>query len=375
MLLADMGADVIKVEKLPGGDDTRSYSEPQVNGESAAFMILNRNKRGMAVNLKKPGGLEVVKKLLLTADVVTENYRKGTLEKLGLGWDVLHQLNPRLVYCAISGYGRTGPYADKGGFDLIAQGVAGLMSVTGEPGGPPVKSGTPIADINAGIFAALGIVSALFARGTTGRGQMVDTSLMEAGVQQMYWQAAIHFATGVNPGPSGSAHILTAPYQAFPTADGWINLGGANQSNWERIVRAIGMPELAADERFRTNTDRMRNLKTLVPILGDALKKKPSAHWISVFEAEGVPVGPVNKTSDMVSDPQVKAREMVIEVDHPKAGRVKAIGHPVKFSETKVEASRPAPLLGQHTREVLKDLGYDDARIDELAKEGAVQCA
>ncbi|HEX6633430.1 MAG TPA: CoA transferase [Usitatibacter sp.] len=375
MLLADMGADVIKVEKLPGGDDTRSYSEPQVNGESAAFMILNRNKRGIAVNLKKPGGLEVVKKLLSTADVVTENYRKGTLDKLGLGWDVLHELNPRLVYCAISGYGRTGPYADKGGFDLIAQGVAGLMSVTGEPGGPPVKSGTPIADINAGIFASLGIVSALFARNTTGRGQMVDTSLMEAGVQQMYWQAAIHFATGANPGPSGSAHILTAPYQAFPTADGWINLGGANQSNWERIVRAIGMPELAADERFRNNTERMRNLKALVPILGDALKKKPSAHWISVFEAEGVPVGPVNKTSDMVSDPQVKAREMVIEVEHPKAGRVKAIGHPVKFSETKVEASRPAPLLGQHTREVLKDLGYDDARIDALAQEGAVQCA
>jgi crotonobetainyl-CoA:carnitine CoA-transferase CaiB-like acyl-CoA transferase len=375
MLLADMGADVIKVEKLPGGDDTRSYSEPQVNGESAAFMILNRNKRGIAVNLKKPGGLEVVKKLLSTADVVTENYRKGTLDKLGLGWDLLHELNPRLVYCAISGYGRTGPYADKGGFDLIAQGVAGLMSVTGEPGGPPVKSGTPIADINAGIFASLGIVSALFARNTTGRGQMVDTSLMEAGVQQMYWQAAIHFATGANPGPSGSAHILTAPYQAFPTADGWINLGGANQSNWERIVRAIGMPELAADERFRNNTERMRNLKALVPILGDALKKKTSAHWISVFEAEGVPVGPVNKTSDMVSDPQVKAREMVIEVEHPKAGRVKAIGHPVKFSETKVEASRPAPLLGQHTREVLKDLGYDDARIDALAQEGAVQCA
>jgi crotonobetainyl-CoA:carnitine CoA-transferase CaiB-like acyl-CoA transferase len=375
MLLADMGADVIKVEKLPGGDDTRSYSEPQVNGESAAFMILNRNKRGIAVNLKKPGGLEVVKKLLATADVVTENYRKGTLDKLGLGWDVLHELNPRLVYCAISGYGRTGPYANKGGFDLIAQGVAGLMSVTGEPGGPPVKSGTPIADINAGIFAALGIVSALFARDTTGRGQMIDTSLMEAGIQQMYWQAAIHFATGANPGPSGSAHILTAPYQAFPTADGWINLGGANQSNWERIVRAIGMPELATDERFRNNTERMRNLKTLVPILGDALKKKPSAHWISVFEAEGVPVGPVNKTSDMVSDPQVKAREMVIEVDHPKAGRVKAIGHPVKFSETKVEASRPAPLLGQHTRDVLKDLGYDDARIDALAREGAIECA
>lgn len=375
MLLADMGADVIKVEKLPGGDDTRSYSEPQVKGESAAFMILNRNKLGMAVNLKTPGGLEVVKKLLATADVVTENYRKGTLEKLGLGYEVLRELNPRLVYCAISGYGRTGPYADKGGFDLIAQGVSGIMSVTGEPGGPPVKSGTPIADINAGIFAALGIVSALFARNATGRGQMVDTSLMEAGIQQMYWQSAIYFATGVNPGPSGSAHILTAPYQAFPTADGWINVGGANQSNWERIVKAIGMPELAADERFRTNTDRMRNLQALVPILGAALKKQPSAHWVAVFEAQGVPVGPVNKTSDMAADPQVLAREMVIEVDHPKAGRVKAIGHPVKFSETRAESKRPAPLLGQHTREVLADLGYDDARIDELAREGAIQCA
>jgi crotonobetainyl-CoA:carnitine CoA-transferase CaiB-like acyl-CoA transferase len=375
MLLADMGADVIKVEKLPGGDDTRSYSEPQIRGESAAFMILNRNKRGIAVNLKTPGGLEVVKRLLADADVVTENYRKGTLEKLGLGYEVLQKLNPRLVYCAISGYGRTGPYADKGGFDLIAQGFAGIMSVTGEPGGPPVKSGTSIADINAGIFAALGIVSALLARSRTGRGQMVETSLMEAGIQQMYWQAAIYFATGVNPGPTGSAHILTAPYQAFPTADGWINLGGANQPNWERIVKAIGKPELAADPRFKTNTDRMRNLSALTPILGEALRTRPSAHWIAELEAAGVPVGPVNKTGDMLADPQVKARDMVVEVDHPKAGRVKALGHPVKFSETPGEMKRPAPLLGQHTREVLGGLGYSAAQIDALVKEGAVHCA
>ncbi|HEX3097361.1 MAG TPA: CoA transferase [Usitatibacter sp.] len=375
MLLADMGADVIKVEKLPGGDDTRSYSEPQVKGESAAFMILNRGKRGIAVNLKTAGGLEVVKRLLADADVVTENYRKGTLEKLGLGYDVLQKLNPRLVYCAISGYGRTGPYADKGGFDLIAQGFAGLMSITGEPGGPPVKSGTPVADINAGIFAALGIVSALLARARTGRGQMVETSLMEAGIQQTYWQAAIYFATGVNPGPSGSAHILTAPYQAFPTADGWINLGGANQSNWERIVKAIGMPELGADARFRTNTDRMRNLAALTPLLADALKKKPSAHWIAEFEAAGVPVGPVNRIGDMLADPQVKARDMVVETEHPKAGRVKGIGHPIKFSDTPGEMTRPAPLLGQHTREVLGGLGYSAAEIEALERDGAVHCA
>jgi len=375
MLLADMGADVIKVEKLPGGDDTRSYSEPQVKGESAAFMMLNRGKRGIAVNLKTAGGLEVVKRLLADADVVTENYRKGTLEKLGLGYDVLRELNPRLVYCAISGYGRTGPYADKGGFDLIAQGFAGLMSITGEPGGPPVKSGTPVADINAGIFAALGIVSALLARARTGRGQMVETSLMEAGIQQTYWQAAIYFATGVNPGPSGSAHILTAPYQAFPTADGWINLGGANQSNWERIVKAIGMPELTADPRFATNTDRMRNLAVLTPLLGDALRKEPSAHWIAEFEAAGVPVGPVNRIGDMLADPQVQARDMVVETEHPKAGRVKGIGHPIKFTDTPGGARRPAPLLGEHTRDVLGGLGYSAAEIDALARDGAVLCA
>src|SRR5215831_18422245 len=232
LMLADLGADVVKVEKLPGGDDTRRYHEPAIHGEPASFMMLNRNKRSLAVDLKAPGGVDVVKRLLAGADVVLENYRKGTLDKLGLGYDVLRQLNPRLVYCAVSGYGRTGPYADKGGFDLIAQGFAGIMSITGEPGGPPAKSGTPIADINAGILAALGIVAALHAREKTGRGQVVETSLMEAAIQQTYWQAAIYFATGVNPGPSGSAHLLTAPYQAFPTQDGWINIGGANQSNW-----------------------------------------------------------------------------------------------------------------------------------------------
>ena len=372
MLLADMGADVIKVEKLPGGDDTRSYTQPSIHGESAAFMILNRNKRGIAVNLKKAGGLEVVKRLLADADVVTENYRKGTLEKLGLGYDVLEKLNPRLIYCAVSGYGRTGPYAGKGGFDLIAQGFAGIMSITGEPGGPPAKSGTSIADINAGILAALGIVSALVSRATTGRGQVVETSLMEAAIQQTYWQSAIFFATGENSGPTGSAHILTAPYQAFPTADGWINVGGANQSNWERIVKVIGRPELAADPRFLTNGDRMRNLAALTPLIAERLRARPSADWVREFEAAGVPVGPVNTIGQMLADPQVAAREMVVEVDHAKAGRVKALGLPIKFSETPGAVTRGAPTFGQHTREVLSGLGYSDADIDRLARAGAV---
>ena len=372
MLLADMGADVIKVEKLPGGDDTRSYTQPSIGSESAAFMVLNRNKRGIAVNLKTPGGLEVVKKLLADADVVTENYRKGTLEKLGLGYEVLQELNPRLVYCAISGYGRSGPYADKPGFDLILQGFAGIMSVTGEPGRQPVKSGTSIADINAGILAALGIVSALQARSRTGRGQMVETSLMEAAVQQMYWQAAIHFATGVSSGPTGSAHILTAPYQAFPTADGWINIGGANQPNWERIARAIGRPELIDDPRFRTNGDRMQNLDSLVPLVSERTRTRSSAEWIAEFEAAGVPVGPINNIGQVLADPQVKARDMVVEVEHSRLGTTKATGLPIKFSETPGKVARGAPTLGEHTDEVLAAHGYSPERIRELRSEGAV---
>jgi crotonobetainyl-CoA:carnitine CoA-transferase CaiB-like acyl-CoA transferase len=375
LMLADLGADVIKVEKLPAGDDTRAYSDPAIHGEPASFMILNRNKRSLAVDLKTPGGLEVVRRLLAGADVLIENYRKGTLDRLGLGWDVLHQLNPRLVYCAISGYGRTGPYADKGGFDLIAQGFAGIMSITGEPGGPPAKSGTSIADINAGILAALGIVSALLARATTGRGQLVETSLMEAAVQQTYWQAAIFFATGINAGPTGSAHILTAPYQAFATADGWINIGGANHANWERITRVIGRPELTADPRFATNGARMRHLDELVALIAEPLRTRPSADWIRAFEAEGVPVGPVNRIGDMLADPQVAAREMVLEVDHPRAGRTRALGMPIKFSDARADMTRPAPLLGQHSRELLDELGYSAAEIEALQRAGAVLLA
>jgi crotonobetainyl-CoA:carnitine CoA-transferase CaiB-like acyl-CoA transferase len=373
LLLADMGADVIKLEKLPGGDDARSYVEPSIHGEPASFMILNRNKRSLAVDLKAPGGLGVARRLLADADVVIENYRKGTLDRLGLGYDVLHALNPRLVYCAVSGYGRTGPYADKGGFDLIAQGFAGIMSVTGHPGGPPAKAGTSIADINAGILAALGIVSALLARATTGRGQLVETSLMEAAIQQTYWQSAAFFATGESPGPTGSAHLLTAPYQAFATRDGWINLGGANQANWERIAKVIGRPELVADPRFATNQDRMQNLAALTALVGDALRERPSADWIRDFEAAGVPVGPVNRIGDMLADPQVAARDMVLEVDHPRAGRTRALGMPIKFSDARADLTRPAPLLGQHTREILEALGYSAAEIEALQRAGAVR--
>jgi crotonobetainyl-CoA:carnitine CoA-transferase CaiB-like acyl-CoA transferase len=373
MMLADMGADVIKVEKLPGGDDSRGYREPRVNGVSAPFMILNRNKRGIALNLKHEKGREVLLRLVEDADVLTENYRLGTLEKLGLGYDVLSSVNPGLIYCAVSGYGRTGPYADKGGFDLIAQGFAGLMSITGEPGGPPAKTGNSVADINAGILAVAGICAAYAHKLKTGRGQVVDTSLMEAALQQTYWHAAIQFATGHSPGPTGSAHILTAPYQAFRAKDGWINIGGANQANWERIAEVLGHVEWREDPRFRTNSDRMQNLEALTAAMDEVLVTRTRAEWIEAFDAAGVPVGPVQSIGEALTHPQTLARGMVVDLVHPQAGPTKAIGCPLHFSETPTAVTRPAPLLGEHTREVLRDCGYGDDEIDALVLEGVVE--
>ncbi|MCS6944212.1 MAG: CoA transferase [Sutterellaceae bacterium] len=375
MMLADMGADVIKVEKLPGGDDARGYAEPRVNGVSAPFLMLNRNKRGIALNLKHPQGREVLLRLVKDADVLIENYRRGTLEKLGLGYDVLAQANPGLIYCAISGYGRTGPYADRGGFDLIAQGFAGLMSITGEPGGPPLKTGNPVADINAGILAAAGICAAYAHKLRTGQGQIVDTSLLEAALQQTYWHAAIYFATGESPGPSGSAHVLTAPYQAFRAKDGWLNIGGANQANWERITEVLGHREWRDDPRFRTNSDRLRNREVLVTLMNEVLATRTRAEWIAAFDAAGVPAGPVHSIGEALEHAQTQARGMVVALHHPQAGRTQALGCPLHFSATPTAIERPAPLLGEHTREVLREAGYSDAQIAALADCGAIALA
>ena len=372
MMLADLGADVVKIEKLPGGDDTRSYREPRVNGHSAPYLAMNRNKRGMALNLKHEKGREILKKLVAGADVLTENYRKGTLEKLGVGYDVLSKINPGLIYCAISGYGRTGPNADMGGFDLIAQGFSGLMSVTGEPGGPPLKPGVPIADINAGLLAAMGVMAAYVHKLKTGEGQVVDTSLMEAAVQQVYWQSAIYFATGRSPGALGSAHVLTAPYQAFHAKDGYINIGGANQSNWERICDVLGHPEWKSDPRYRTNDDRMANLPALVEAMNAVVITRTRAEWQKAFDDAGVPAGPVNSIGEALTQPQVLAREMVVEVEHPKMGRIKSLGCPIKFSATPSKVAGPPPLLGEHTRDILKTVGYDDKEIDALVQAGTV---
>ncbi|HSD60565.1 MAG TPA: CaiB/BaiF CoA-transferase family protein [Burkholderiales bacterium] len=375
LLLADMGADVIKVEKMPAGDDTRRYVPPEINGESAAFLMMNRNKRGIAVNLKHEGGKDVLRRLVGRADVLTENYRAGTMEKLGLGYEALRQLNPRLVYCAISGFGRTGPFADKGGFDLVAQGMSGLMSITGEPGQEPVKCGPPVTDIGAGMLAALGIVAAYVHRLRTGEGQRVDTSLFEAGVMQTYWHSAIALATGKSPGPLGSAHLLTAPYQAFPTRDGWINIGAANQANWERLLKVLEAPELAVDPRFGHNAGRMQHRDALVAALTPHLRGRSTAEWVAVLDAAGIPVGPVLSISEMLVHPQTVARQMVIETAHPRVGKAKGLGLPIKFSAGQGSAVRSAPVFGQHTREVLREHGYSDADIEALAREGAVAVA
>jgi crotonobetainyl-CoA:carnitine CoA-transferase CaiB-like acyl-CoA transferase len=373
LMLADMGAEIIKVEKLPNGDDTRRMVPPRIGAESAAYLMMNRNKRGIALDLKTPGGKEALRRLIERADVLIENYRAGTLEKLGFGYAQVHAWAPRLVYCSLSGFGRTGPYAGHGGFDLVAQGMSGLMSVTGEgPGRAPVKVGAPVTDITSGILAAMGILGALQARARTGQGQLVETSLFEAGIVQTFWQSAIALATGVSPGPLGSAHPLSAPYQAFETSDGWINVGASNQATWLKLVAALEAPALADDPRFESNAARMANLPALVAILAPIFKRRTTSAWLAMFTAASMPAGPVLSIVEMLADPQTLARAMVVETDHATLGPVKTLGAPVKFSDTPSAVTRAAPTLGQHTNDVLAELGYSSAEIESLRASGAV---
>ncbi len=369
LMLADMGADVIKVEKIGGGDDSRRMLPPDVNGESAAFMMVNRNKRGIALDLKQEGGKQVLRRLIHEADCLIENFRHDTMQRLELGYEALKTINPGLIYCEISGFGRTGPYTERGGFDLIAQGMSGLMSITGEgPGRPPVKVGAPITDITAGILAAMGCAAAYASKLQTGRGQRVDTSLFEAGIVQTYWQSAIGFATGEAPGPLGSAHPLNAPYQSFRTRDGWINIGAANQTNWLRLLDVLQADELDDDARFADNAGRMANLGALEAALNDHFTQRTTADWCERFAQAGLPAGPVMTIPEMQRDPHALAREMIVESEHPVAGRVKGLGAPVKFHEAAPFTTRPAPVFAQHTREVLGELGYGEGEIDELIR-------
>ena len=372
MMLADMGADVVKVEKPNGGDDTRRMGPPFIEGESAAFLGINRNKRSIVIDLRSDAGRELAQRMARESDILVQNFRPGAIERMGLGYEQVREINPAIVYCTISGFGATGPYARRGGFDLVTQGMSGLMSVTGHSGGPPAKVGVPICDLNAGMFGAIGILTAYINRLRAGQGQHVDTSLLEGGIAYTFWESAMYFATGDIPEPKGSAHRLTAPYQAFETSDGYVNIGAANQANWERLCVAIGRDELAADPRFVEPRDRMNNLDELVSTLEGTFVQQTSDHWLEILEAANVPAGPINDLAQVYDDPQVQAREMMVETDHPVAGRVKNIGIPIKLSETPGRLQRPAPTLGQHTDEVLTELGCSDDEIDKLRTGGAV---
>jgi len=373
MVLADLGAEVIKVEKAGKGDDSREMG-PYVNGESASFAHINRNKKGIVINLKDPDGREVLYDLARWADVVVENFRVGVTKSLGVDYDTLSRINPRIVYCSISGFGQTGPYAHKGGFDLVAQGMSGMMSMTGETGGRPLKAGIAIYDIGAGITGVYAILAARIHQMNTGEGQHIDISLAECGLPWFIWEAADYFANGKVPAATGSRHRISAPYQAFRTGDGYIVIGAANQRTWERLCTAVlGRPELIQDPRFATNSERRKHVEELEALLEEEFAKADAATWIARCEEGGVPCGPINDFAQALEDPHYKARGMIEEVDHPVMGRMKMVGIPTKFSKTPGSVESAAPTLGQDTDAVLRELGISPERISHLRSTGAVQ--
>ncbi|HZO73526.1 MAG TPA: CoA transferase [Ktedonobacteraceae bacterium] len=371
MLLADLGAEVIKIENPRGGDDSRRMAPPYYNGESAAFIAMNRNKYGIAIDIRTPAGKEMLWRLIATADVLIENFRPGTMNRLGFGFEAVHARHPALVYCSISGFGHTGPYSERGGFDLVAQAMSGVLSVTGSAE-EPAKVGVPISDLNAGLYASHAILAALLSRGRTGEGQYIDTSLFEAALAYTIWESNEYWATGTAPQRLGTAHRLSAPYQVFATADGWIAIGAANQRNWELLVRALDRADLLQQPQFATNADRMANLAELVETLTATLKTRATSEWLGILEEAGVPCGPVLTLDQVYQHPQVQARAMDIEFEHPVAGRIHAIGFPVKYSSTPPQLYRPAPILGQHTTAILESLGYTAEQCRQFEADGII---
>jgi formyl-CoA transferase len=359
MNLADLGADVIKVEP-PDGEEQRRGSTSR-NGHSGSFMALNRNKRGLTLDLKQRAGVEVMHRLVRTADVFVQNYRPGAAGRLGVDYETLRALNPRLVYCSVSGFGSTGPYAARGGYDLIAQGMSGIISVTGEEDGPPAKAGIPLSDLSAGLFGAYGVLCALEHRAKTGEGQLVDTSLLEAAMALTVWESTEHWATGRTPKALGSAHRLSAPYQALRASDGWFTVGAANDKLFESFCRALERRDLLGDPRFVDRAARLEHRHALAAEIEKTTAKDTRAHWLARLDAAGVPAGPINTYVESLSDPHTLARGMVVDLVHPGAGSIKALGVPMHLSDTPGGVDRPAPLLGQHNDEILAELGYDAA--------------
>lgn len=365
LLLADLGADVIKVEK-PTGDDSRRIGPPFINGESAAFLGINRNKRSIVLDFKRDHDLDVFRKIAGQIDVVVENFRPGTMERLGIGPTALMEANPALLYVAISGFGQTGPYAQRPGYDLIAQGMSGIMSFSGHPDEPPIKMSIPLADLNAGMYAANGVLAAYIHRLKTGKGQLLETSLLDAAIGYTVWESAELWGSGRAPEPKGSAHRMVAPYQAVSASDGCFNIGVGNQAIWERFCPAIGRDELLADPRFSSNPTRVENYVALAEEIERTTRTRSIVEWLLLLERAGVPAGPIYDMAQVFEDPHVIARGMVQTLQHPLAGEVKHLGIPIKLSETPGEVRMPAPVLGQHTREVMEQFGFSPNEISKV---------
>lgn len=372
MVLADMGADVIKIEKTKGGDDSRQMG-PFVDGESTCFMQINRNKRSVALDLKDKDVRETFYDMARQSDVIVENYRPGVTQSLAVDYETIRKINPGIIYCSISGYGQTGPYSKKGGFDLVAQGMSGLMSMTGEPGRRPLKTGVAVYDIGAGITAIYSILAAYIHRQNTGEGQHLDIAIAECGIPWFTWEAAAYFSEGREPQPDGWRHRVSAPYQSLATRDGYMVLGCANQRTWERFCNdVVQKPEWIEDLRFLSNSDRKTNIEVLEQLIEHEFARKDTDVWIKRCDAAGVPAGPINSFSKMLADPHNVERGMVQEFEHPKVGKVKTLGFASKFSGTPQQIRRPSPLFGEHTDEVLNAFGVDEAKVAILRERGAV---
>jgi formyl-CoA transferase len=372
MQLGDLGADIAKVEQPGVGDESRAFGPPFLGGESAYFLSVNRNKRGCAIDLKSDAGRDVLRRLAAIADVIVENFRPGTLERLGLGYEDLARGNPRLILCSITGFGRSGPDADRPGYDLIIQGESGVMDITGEAGGPPTKVGTSVADMVSGLYATQAVLAALMRRERTGLGGRLDISMLDAMASLLTFNAGIYFSTGKSPARRGNAHATISPYEPLEAADGWINVGVANDKFWKLFCPAIGHPDLGSDARFARAPDRVVNRVALNDILTPIFRRKPRAYWRAVLEKVGVPVGEIRTVGEVCEAPQLTARGVVQTVKHPVSGDVRHIASAVRFDDAPPPPARRPPLLGEHTAEILSEwLGLSAGEIDRFAAEGA----
>jgi formyl-CoA transferase len=371
MMLGDLGADVIKVE-LPGkGDDTRGWGPPFIEGEAVYYLSINRNKRSIALDLKSEAGKTALWRLIERADVLVENFSPGTMGRLGFDWDSVHARNPKLVFASISGFGQTGPSASRTAYDLIVQGMGGIMSVTGETGGMPTRLGVPIGDIGAGMFAAYAIAAALFSRSQTGEGQYIDVSMFGGQIALLTYQAGTYFATGEVPGPLGNAHPIVAPYDTFKTKDGYVNLAVGNDALWQRFCAALGLTEAAKDERFLTNAGRITNKVALYEVMDRVLSAMTTAETVATLDAAGVPCGAINRIDDVFAEPQVEHLQLRRDVPHPTIGQLSLTGFPYAFSDAELEIRQAPPLLGQQTEEILREAGFSDDEIACMLESGA----